>query len=171
VATAAFVVRRLRPDEGRLLKEVRLRALADAPLAFLSTFEAEVGHTDDVWEEWACRRSEGNAEATFVAEAGDDRLVGLIGCFLDDDRGTAQLVSMWTAPEARRRGVATSLVEAAAIWAREAGALELHLWVTRRNDPAIRLYESAGFEPLPEFRPHLNDPCREEIRMARRLRP
>jgi ribosomal protein S18 acetylase RimI-like enzyme len=170
VEAAEFVVRRLRPDEGQRLKEIRLRALADAPLAFLSTFDAEVGRSDEVWDGLARRWSEGDAEATFVAAAHDHSLVGLIGSFIEDDRRSAHLVSMWTAPEARRRGVATALVESVSEWAGAAGAVDLHLWVARGNQPAIRLYQSAGFHALPDFRPHPNDPCREELRMARPLR-
>ncbi len=70
MAPVDYVVRRIRPGEGGRLKEVRLRALADAPRAFASTFEAESNRPDGYWDDLARRRSEGTADATFLAEAG-----------------------------------------------------------------------------------------------------
>lgn len=43
----AFTVRRLSPREWSLLREARLRALADAPYAFGSTFSEEVDRGQD----------------------------------------------------------------------------------------------------------------------------
>ncbi|MFN2506044.1 MAG: GNAT family N-acetyltransferase [Acidimicrobiales bacterium] len=161
-------IRRIRGGEGRRLKEVRLAALADAPAAFATTFEDEAAADDGTWEERAVRRSTGLTEATFVAEVGG-RLVGMAGGFVDAAGPWVNLVSMWTAPEARRAGVARALVEAVGGWAREIGAEELQLWVRADNEAANALYESAGFADAGDFRPLPDDPCRHERRMSRRL--
>ena len=44
-------VRRVRPDEGLRLRALRLRALADAPWAFGSTFAREQAFAESVWHE------------------------------------------------------------------------------------------------------------------------
>jgi L-phenylalanine/L-methionine N-acetyltransferase len=46
----------------------------------------------------------------------------------------------------RRRGIGKLLLEAAVEWARIAGVTKLELHVFPWNEPALRLYESFGFE-------------------------
>jgi ribosomal protein S18 acetylase RimI-like enzyme len=45
----------------------------------------------------------------------------------------------------------------------------VHLWVTRGNEPALRLYESMGFRPTGESQPLPSDPARVELAMTREL--
>ena len=52
---------------------------------------------------------------------------------------------MWVAPEARGRGLGRELVDAVADWARELQLSRLVLDVNPALEPAVRLYESAGF--------------------------
>jgi hypothetical protein len=59
-------VRRIEAAEWRELRELRLRALADAPDAFASTLEREAAFPEDVWRE---RAEGGPASATFIARA------------------------------------------------------------------------------------------------------
>ena len=164
-----MVVRRIRADEGRRLREVRLAALADAPDAFASTYADEVARPLEWWDGLAARRCSGLAEGTFVAEA-DGALVGLAGGFVEDATDTVHLVSMWTAPQARRRGVARALVTSVVGWAQDAGAREVHLWVTVGNEPARLLYESTGFEVTGDVQPLPSNPSKLEVRMRRPLR-
>ena len=163
-------VRRVQPGDGPRLRDIRLRALADAPSAFASTYEQEQARTAQEWEEAATRYATSNTHATFVAMAGG-RWVGIVGAFHQDHRpGHVELVSMWTDPAYRRRGVATALVGHALTWAEQTGAEQVGLWVTRGNDAAIRLYETLGFTPTGEYQPLPSDPCKGELRMTRPLR-
>jgi ribosomal protein S18 acetylase RimI-like enzyme len=65
---------------------------------------------------------------------------GIAGVF--DDGGRCHLISMWTDPAARNRGVARALLDAVVAFAR---GRELVLGVTEGNDVARRLYERYGF--------------------------
>lgn len=95
--TGCVEIRRVRSGEGDELRKLRLRALADAPGAFASTY-AEASRPPEVWEEAARRRSEGEQESTFVAVDGR-RWVGLVGAYRGQADATAvELVSLWTAP-------------------------------------------------------------------------
>ena len=69
-------VRRIRADEGLRLRALRLRALAEAPMAYSSTLAREQRYPDDVWRERAVGASIGCDRATFIAEH-DGRWVGL----------------------------------------------------------------------------------------------
>ena len=49
------------------------------------------------------------------------------------------------APEARRRGIAAALLEAATDWLREQGAPRVLLWTAEPNAEAQRVFERLGF--------------------------
>jgi hypothetical protein len=97
-------VRRVQPDEADILAEVRISALLDTASAFASTHATEVLRTPDDWAHLAIRRSSGDEEATFIAWDGE-RPAGLVGAFRSQDDDRVELVSMWTAPASRERGV------------------------------------------------------------------
>ncbi len=165
----AFVIRRIRADEGKQLKRLRLGALADAPDAFAIPHAVEAAMPDDWWDGLATCRSSGTDDATFVAEE-DGRVVALAGVFRDGARDDAELVSMWTAPDARRQGIARAMIATAIAWAQESGADQIHLWVTVGNDGARLLYESAGFGLTGDTQPLPSDPSKLTFRMRRSLR-
>ena len=134
------------------LRQLRLRALADAPDAFASTLAAEVAFPVEVW--WQ-RAQGGPASANFIArEGGFD--IGLAAVFAEPDApGRMHLVSMWVDPHYRRRGIARALVGQVVRWAADRRAREVILWVADQNTAARRLYERIGFrltgarQPLP----------------------
>jgi ribosomal protein S18 acetylase RimI-like enzyme len=122
------------------VRTLRLRALADAPQAFGSTYEREVSFTRDVWAARLATRS----NAHFIAA--DDQPVGMVAIVRDDrDGGVAWLVGMWVDPDARGSGVADELVAAALEWAEAERFAVVRLHVTEGNERAERLYVRHGF--------------------------
>jgi GNAT superfamily N-acetyltransferase len=161
-------VRRIEAGEGELLRAVRLAALADAPSAFGSTQEAEAARSSDEWDARAAALAAADDRATWFAVDESGEVLGLVGAFVGDQNGSdVELVSMWTAPMARRLGVGRRLVDTTIAWARDRGAASVSLWVTRGNDPAHRLYASMGFLETGDFQPLPSDPCKDEVRMTR----
>ena len=57
----------------------------------------------------------------------------------------AEILTLCTAPQARRQGAARALLAAFEAWAREAGVEELFLEVAETNTSARALYDRAGF--------------------------
>jgi GNAT superfamily N-acetyltransferase len=167
--TVGAAVRLIRADEGLRLRALRLRALADAPLAFSSTLAEEAAYPDDLWHGRAQRSAAGVEQVTYVAEE-EDRWVGMATGLAGGWRGPATtLVSMFVEPSARRRGLGVALVEEVTAWARGRGMARLHLWVTETNDPAVLLYRRCGFRPTGERQPVEHTPTVAEIEMARDL--
>ncbi len=157
-----ITIRPIDPGEASELRSIRLAALAADPAAFGRTLAEEQRFDDDHWH----ARAAGSATSqTFVAVDGE--FIGLVGAYEREAGGTVELVSMWTAPAARRRGVGRQLVEAVLSWADDRHAPSIELWVTRGNDAAVELYRSCGFEVTGDVEPSPSDPCREEIRMRR----
>ena len=156
-------VRRIKPDDVDLLRHVRLAALQDTPSAFAKTYEEESVYPHRLWAARAEDNSEGPDHTTIFAFDGD-ACVGLVGGHRSADGELVELVSMWTEPAARGRGVAAALVEAVVEWA---GEYPVELWVTQGNDAAQRLYERCGFAETGDYAPLPSDPCKDELRMRR----
>ncbi|HXY91768.1 MAG TPA: GNAT family N-acetyltransferase [Acidimicrobiia bacterium] len=156
----------MRADEGGALRDMRLAALEESPAAFASAYDTEASRTDREWTERAQLGAVGFDRVTFFAVV-HDGIVGLIGGFRPDTGGsTVELVSMWTAPAARRMGVARALVAAVVGWAKDASATTVHLWVTRGNEPALHLYESMGFRQTGDSEPLPSDPTKDQLAMT-----
>ena len=138
-----MVIRPIRPDEWRELRDIRLRALQDAPDAFGATFEEEFADSDEAWQ----HRS--NRPDGLMVVAVDERggFVGMAsGGPAWDDMDGAALYGMWVDPAARGQGVGEALIGVIASWAQASGYERLGLGVTIGNDTAVRLYERLGFE-------------------------
>lgn len=149
-----------------MFKAIRLRALQDAPFAFGSTFLKESQLTDSDWIK-RVERMNGETGAGFLA-MDNDTACGIVGSFLNqNDRSCAHLISMWTAPKHRQRGIGRLLVDAVLHWARGRDTRVLQLMVTSINQPAIRFYERLGFTRTGRTQPYPNDPAVIEYEMSR----
>ena len=156
------------PLKVAVLKDVRLRALQEAPYAFGSTYAREVQFDH---AEWARRVERWNGErgVGFLAMDGATAC-GIAGSLLDENNPTrAQLVSMWTAPTHRQLGIGRLLVNAVLDWARTRNVHALLLMVTSNNDPAIRFYERLGFTKTGRTEPYPNNPSVLEVEMSRTI--
>ncbi len=128
-------------DDWERLRSVRLAALADAPEAFGTRHEDVVEWPEAAWREQLQRL------ATFVAVI-DDADVGLVRTVRHAEEPDAvYLISMWVDPAARRQGVGSALIEAAAQWTRTADRTRLLLDVRTYNTEALALYRRKGFVP------------------------
>ena len=149
-----------------LFKTVRLCALEDAPHAFSATYARESQFADVEWLE-RVEAMNGETGTGFLAMDGD-AACGIVGAFLDSNDGTrAQLVSLWTAPAYRHRGIGRLLVNEVLRWAHLRGVHTLLLMVTSNNEPAMRFYERLGFTRTGRTEPYPNDPGVIEYEMLR----
>jgi GNAT superfamily N-acetyltransferase len=140
----AVTVRPITPDEWRVLRDVRLAALLDAPEAFYSTYEHTLTRTEEDWRAWPARAR------LFLAWLGGEA-VGMVGVSpAAADPSTCDLVAMWVAPSVRGTGVADDLVRAAIVEAWSQGCTSLGLEVADGNVRAERLYARHGFVPTTE---------------------
>ncbi len=138
-------IRRIRANEWRDLRDLRLRALSDAPDAFGSTYEQEAEQPEQGWLDWATDGAEGGSSFTVLA-LDDGRWIAMAtGAPHRDHLGEAGLFGMWVAPDARGAGIGRELVEHVVRWAGSQAFPVLRLQVTQSNDAAVRLYTRCGF--------------------------
>ena len=137
-----MTIRRLEPSDRETLRDVRLRALRDAPDAFLSRYEDEAAFADDVWD--GRLRQAGNAH--IVWQADDGAVAGMVA-YVRERPGArlAWIVGMWVDPAHRSRGAADELIDAAVRTARADGIRTLRLHVADGNLRAERVYARHGF--------------------------
>jgi ribosomal protein S18 acetylase RimI-like enzyme len=152
----------LGPEEWELFREIRLRALREAPYAFQSRYDDWAEASEARWRDRLAL-----VPLNLVARL-DGEPVGMASALLEEE-GKAELISMWVDPAARGSGVAAALIGAVTEWAEAAGRTT-YLMVRSDNERAIAAYARAGFVDLgipPDRDP--NEP--PEIRMAHRADP
>ncbi|MFB7919046.1 GNAT family N-acetyltransferase [Streptomyces sp. NPDC056061] len=178
------VMRVVRADEWRAVKELRLAALQDpvAPVAFLETYEQGAAHSDAFWQDRALGGSEdGDGEVRqFVAEAPDGRWDGSVTVLIErPDAGVrfgatadvhqAHVVGVFVRPEARGAGLAEELFRVATDWAWSLGEPPIErvrLYVHEDNPRAAAFYRRIGFVPTGKTEPVPGDPSAREIEYA-----
>ena len=143
------------------LRQLRLRALADAPDAFASTLEAEVAFPAEVWRQ----RVRDRRQANFIRPRGGSSTSAWPRSFagrmlLTDascvDVGRPGLPTTRGGPGPRRTG--------RALGGRPPGH-EVVLWVADHNTAARRLYEQIGFRPTGKRQPLPSNPALTESQL------
>jgi GNAT superfamily N-acetyltransferase len=138
-------VRPVVSGEGALLRELRLRALRDAPKAFAAAIDVEMARPDSHWRDLADASGSAGDGRVLVAVRGRRWIAMAASRWFDRPAGIAQLWGMWVEPEARGRGLGRILVDAVASWASEQGAVMLRLGVTEPAAEVAHFYEHLGF--------------------------
>ena len=141
-----ITIRRVRSEDWKMLKELRLRALVDAPYAFAETAADKRQAPDSQWQSLAARSSEGNSSTSVVAFDGRNAIGMAASFFGGDNAAQAHLVAMWVAEEYRGTRVAACILGDVVAWARTAGATEIDAGITTDNVRARRFYEKQGFK-------------------------
>lgn len=142
---SAIVIRRVCTQDAMRVRDLRLQALAADPLAFGSNYAKEVAFPESRWIERAAEQATSADRAMFLASAGET-IVGMIVAVREEDRPTVfGVFAVWVAPEVRRNGVATRLLETTEAWIETVGGTHVELLVSEAAPNARRMYERAGW--------------------------
>jgi GNAT superfamily N-acetyltransferase len=162
-------IQRLRAHQADQLRELRLRALQDAPDAFAERFEDVQLEPASYWQAFADASEAADGKVNVVAVE-DGRWLAMGAAFLYEDApNAAGFVAMWVDRSVRGTGVGRRLLDALAEWARSRGATRAVIWHTEGNAHAEALYRAYGFEPTGTRRQRRSDPTTHWIEMARTL--
>lgn len=167
----AVTIRPLTRDDASAYHALRLEGLRDSPRAFGSSPEEAERRT---LEATASRIAPGPDQVVLGAFRGG-HLVGTVGLYRLEyakERHKALLWGMYVTPSARGRGLADALVRRLLEHASGMpGVRQVNLAVAADNVPALRLYESFGFEAFGHERHALvvdGEPV-DEVHMVRVL--
>jgi GNAT superfamily N-acetyltransferase len=161
-----FAIRALGDEDWELVRDLRRRALTEAPEAFASSWERERRFDEAEW------RYRTRSSTWFTAE-GPDGAAGVVcvSSLFTDDPGDRHLMGMWVDRAVRGRGIARALVLAVVDWAAADGASAVTLWVVDDNLTALGLYRGLGFTPTGRTMALPSDPTRPESQLTLAIAP
>lgn len=136
-----WTVRRLNHRHFEAYHALRLEALRNHPEAYGTSAESFAARPRQEVEDFLSRR------AVFGVMTDGDALAGIVVYDRDEGERASHrgwLLQVYVRPELRGTGAALAMMEAAVEHARSE-VIQLHLMVGTYNQPAIRLYEKAGF--------------------------
>jgi ribosomal protein S18 acetylase RimI-like enzyme len=133
-------VRRAGIGDEAVLRDLRLRAMLDAPGTFGSTYEREMARSISDWQKWM------SPGVTFLLETGAGPMGIVAGARDAADPNVVHLMAMWLDPARRGSGSADALVASVVSWAASEGARTIRLEVMQSNGRARRFYERMGFQ-------------------------
>ena len=147
-------VDRIRPEDWPQLRDLRLRALREDPLAFGSSWRREHAFPQERWKERARLGSESWDQGTWVLREGERHLGGMIVARAEGE--VVEIFSLWVEPRLRGRHLGSQLLDWALLWCRSRfPRRNVVLKVNPREAAAVALYVRRGFvftgesEPLP----------------------
>lgn len=139
-----IIARPFRIDEARVLRDIRLQALADSPAAFAERYDVALARGGEDFGPALA------ASAVWGAFDGD-LCLGMAGLNRHVGANVEHKGYVWgvfVSPAARGSGAGQALFQAIIDHARLIGLTVLQLGVGDFNDRAKRLYQSFGFAPF-----------------------
>jgi ribosomal-protein-alanine N-acetyltransferase len=162
------VITRLTRDERDITKvDMIARASFDEP-GFSAERELERPWAR-IWAARAANENENENESEGEGEGEADVVVGFLETWHVADE--LHILNIATEPQARRRGFATALMNAALAYAAENGVRLVLLEVRRSNEDARRLYRRLGFTDGAVRRGYYADNGEDAIEMLLTLSP
>lgn len=132
---------------------VRVRRADIADLDDLVALEQHVFDGDRMSRRQYRHHLDSDTAQIMLAHAGTHECLGSLVLFFRKRSAVARVYSLATRPEARGRGIGTSLLQAAAVAARRRRCRVLRLEVHVHNTAAISLYERLGYRRIGTY-PH-----------------
>jgi ribosomal protein S18 acetylase RimI-like enzyme len=141
MSPSPILIRQLLPADAESFRELRLEGLRLDPEAFGSTYEFENDQPLERYTGWLTNSTVFGARQNshLIGTASFTQLTG------QKDSHKGLLRAMYVRPAARRSGAGRQLVQAIIDHARPK-VEQLQLSVVSTNQPALRLYQSLGFQ-------------------------
>jgi ribosomal protein S18 acetylase RimI-like enzyme len=159
-------IKRIKPDQADILRELRLMGLDESPDAFGRRHAEVSARPHSYWDDHVRHYATSADAATFVLyRAG--KPVGMTGAYLEGGRrDRAYICNMWVDPAFRRGGAGGRLVDTATRWLAEQGAERINAWVAANNATALRFYQTLGFVTTEQTRPMPHQTDMHEVLLA-----
>lgn len=147
---AELVIRPLTVTDWKKFRDLRLKALTEAPKAYGIAVEDEAYRSDDEWKKICIDSYHGDSKWYYVAEA-EGTLVGVLGAteiFGKHMRHQVEICSAYVEEPFQRQGIMTQLYAALKARLQQVPHLEqMIVWVTlHETQNAMPMFEKFGFK-------------------------
>ena len=142
-------IRTLAPTEWKILKDLRIRSITDAPDAF-EPLDPDLAESEAFWQETTGSLVSPDGDVLVAEE--NNREIGMVFVRIDNKR-VGHVGAMWVDPEARGSGLGKRLLDDSICWHLKRRVTTIRLWVTDGNLAATSLYEDSGFVRTGNCRP------------------
>lgn len=134
-------IEKLPSDRWKDYQKLRLEALKNDPLAWVTSYEEEISLPKEVWQNRI-----GNALFALL----DDQPIGTVSYYFEDRlkiKHIANIVGMYVTNEYRNQGIGSKLIDKAISSIKENNViLKIKLSVNPEQVYAVRLYKKYGFD-------------------------
>ena len=142
-----ITIRTAVPEDAARLRELRLEALSDSPVAFTADPDAARAEPAELWAERLRGYEPENQGLICVAETGE-HLVGMCGFYRGNRPKTRHSGMIWgvfVSQYWRGLRIADYMIKMCLSWGQAHGVVVAKLGVNTSNMPAIRSYTRCGF--------------------------
>lgn len=136
---------------------IEVRRANPADLDALVALERQTFDSDQLSRAQYRRHLASDSALVLAVDGSDPSLAGAAVVLFRKGSAVARLYSLATAAEARGKGVATALMEAVAVAARDRGCRVLRLEVRVDNVAAVGLYERQGYRRIGRLAAYYED--------------
>lgn len=136
----------LKAGQLSLCKELRLRALQDAPAAFGDTFAEAAGKPIKHWQKVCEFLTISNKNKMFILEDSGNYYGSVYALTDMNEKNTGRIGGMWVDSTVRRKGLGTALFQEVQQWARGQEYSYIKLWVEDIDEGAKLFYARLGFK-------------------------
>ncbi|MGB2861748.1 MAG: GNAT family N-acetyltransferase [Sedimentisphaerales bacterium] len=161
-----MIIRRVKREDGPLIRELSIRMYNDSPDAFSETVEKAKQRTTEDWDskaKWLADSPDIIGLITYDNNRPCGFVMGLVGSFRNGSmdwqcRDSVTIARTWIDPKARRKNIGTKLTGTIKDWACEKGVKQLELQVTENNEVAKSFYKQLGFTDTGRREPLASNP-------------
>ena len=161
-----MIIRRIKQEDGALLRELTIRMCSDSPDAFSETLEKAKQRTAGEWEskaKWLADSPDAIGLIAYDKNRPCGFVMGLVGRFINGSmdwqcRDSVTIARNWVDLKARRKSIGTKLKDTIKDWACEKGVKQLELQVTENNEVAKSFYKQLGFTDTGRREPLASNP-------------
>ena len=143
-----FVIVRPKEEYVDQIRELRLEALKESPLAFGSSYDEEIERSEEEWKEYILRPLINDYIYAQYAKM-DGKIVGSIGAYIEPLEKTAHIAyttGFYVTKGLQGEGIGPLLLDVLIEkLSQRPGIRKLQLQVAVTQEPAIKLYKDKGF--------------------------